>query len=109
MFYRAILGGQGTVRKRGGGTIIRRGVSEKVRERLTTPNERRLAVEVLQRRVAHFTRGMMFGSRAFVDGWFERNRPVVSGRRRTERKRGSKSMGKAALRGLFTFRNPRSP
>jgi hypothetical protein len=88
--------------------VVRRGLSEKVRERLTTPNERRLAVEVLMRRVGHFTRGTMLGSRAFVDEWFERNRGMVKGRSRAERKRGSKPLGKAALRGLYAFRDPRN-
>jgi len=40
------------------------GLYEKVRERLTTLNERRLATEVLTRRVRHFTHGVIFGSRA---------------------------------------------
>jgi putative transposase len=105
LFYRAILGGQGAERKREDGTVVRRGLSEKARERLTTPNERRLAAEILTRRVQHFTRGMIIGSRAFIDGWFEANREIVKGRSRTERKRGSKPLGKPALRGLYTFRD----
>ena len=35
VFYRAILGGQGAARKREDGTVVRRGLSEKVREKLT--------------------------------------------------------------------------
>jgi hypothetical protein len=53
----------------------------------------------------HFTRGVMIGSREFVDSWFEANRQEVSGRSQTERKRGSKSLGKQALRGLYTFQD----
>ncbi|MDB6071916.1 MAG: hypothetical protein JWL81_3087, partial [Verrucomicrobiales bacterium] len=80
--------------------------SERVRERLTTPDERLLAAEVLVRRVRHFTRGMVIGSRGFVDGWFERNRDLVaSGKSREERKRGSRSMGRPALRGLYAVRD----
>jgi REP element-mobilizing transposase RayT len=108
VFYRAILGGQGAARKREDGTVVRRGLSDKVRERLTTPDERRLAVEVLGRRVGQFTRGLLIGSRAFVDGWFERNRDVCRGRSRVERKRGSRSLGKVALRGLYSLRDPRA-
>ena len=108
VFYRAILGGQGAVRKREDGTVRRRGVSEKVRERLTTATERRVRAEVLVRRVAHFTRGMILGSRAYVDGWFEVNRDFVKGRSRTERKRGSRSLGKVALWGLYSLRAPRA-
>jgi len=107
VIYRAILGGQGAERKREDGTVARRGVSEKVRERLTTPNERRLATEVLTRRVQHFTKGVMLGSRAFIDGWFERNRDFMKGRSRLERKRGSKSLGKPGLKGLYSLRQPR--
>jgi REP element-mobilizing transposase RayT len=107
VFYRAILGGQGAARKREDGTVVRRGLSEKVRERLTSPNERRLAAEVLTRRVQHFTKGVLLGSRAFVDGWFEANRTVCQGRSRTERKRGSRSLGQAALRGLYALRDPK--
>ena len=108
VFYRAILGGQGAVRKREDGTIIRRGLSEKARERLTTATERRVRAEVLVRRIAHFTRGMMFGSREFVDGWFEANRSSVKGRSQLERKRGSRSLGRPALRGLYSLRDPRN-
>ena len=105
VFYRAILGGQGAERKREDGTVVRRGLSEKVREKLTTPNERRLTTEVLTRRVRHFTHGVIFGSRALIDGWFETNRQVVQGRSRTERKRGARSLGQPALRGLYALRD----
>ena len=103
-----ILGGQGAGRRLESGKVVRRGVPEKVRERLTTPNERRLTTEILTRRVQHFTRGVMLGSRAFIDEWFERNRQILKGRSRLERKRGSKSLGRPALRGMYTFRDPRA-
>ncbi len=108
VYYRAILGGQGAAKKRDDGTEIRRGLSEKMRERLTTATERRVRAEVLMRRVAHFTRGMMFGSREFVDGWFEANRSIVKGSSQLERKRGSRSLGQRALRGLYSLRDPRN-
>ena len=108
VFYRAILGGQGAARTREDGTVVRRGVSEKVRERLTTANERQLTTEILTRRVQHFTRGLILGSRAFIDGWFEKNREFVKGSSRTDRKRGSRSLGKRALRGLYALRDARS-
>ena len=38
--------------------------------------------------------------------WFEGNRDICRGRRRTERKRGAKSLGKPAWRGLYAFRDP---
>ena len=105
VFYRAILGGQGAERKREDGSVLRRGLWERVREKLTTPNERRLAAEVLTRRVRHFTRGVIIGSRTMIDGWFADNRQLVQGRSRTERKRGAKSMGRPALRGLYALRD----
>ena len=108
VFYRAILGGQGAARTREDGTVVRRGVSEKVRERLTTANERQLTTEILTRRVQHFTRGLILGSRAFIDGWIEKNREFVKGSSRTDRKRGSRSLGKRALRGLYALRDARS-
>ena len=108
VFYRAILGSQSPPKNHPGGTVIRRGVSETVRQRLTTPNERRLAAEVLSRRVQHFTKGVIVGSRAFIDQWFEENRDLCRGRSRTGRQRGAKPMGRPALRGLYCFRSPKS-
>ena len=107
VFYRAILGGQGAERKREDGTVVWRGLSEKVRQRLVTPKERQLAADVLTQRVAHFTQGVLIGSRAFIDRWFEDHRTICSGRSPVERKRGAKSLGKAALRGLYAFRAPK--
>jgi len=107
VFYRAILGGQGAARKREDGTVVRRGLSEKVREKLTTANERRVRAEVLIRRVQHFTKGAIFGSRAFIDAWFEANRSEIKGRSRKSRKRGSRCLGLRAMRGLYTLRDPR--
>ena len=111
VFYRAILGGQEASRKREDGTVVRRGLSEKMREQLTTASERRVRAEVFEvliRRVAHFTRGVMIGSREFVDGWFEANRSAVKGRSQRERKRGSRSLVRRALRGLYSLRDPRN-
>ena len=75
VFYRAILGGQGASRKREDGTVVRRGLSEKMWEQLTIASERRVRAEVLIRRVAHFNRGVMIGSREFV-GWVVRGEPI---------------------------------
>jgi REP element-mobilizing transposase RayT len=108
VIYRAILGAHGRERRRADGSVVKQGLSEKVREKLTTPNERRLAAEVLLRRVQHFSRGVLFGSRAFIDGWFEGHRDYMKGRSRTERKRGSRPLGQAALRGLYTLRETKS-
>ena len=85
--------------------MVRRGLSEKVREKLTTPNERLLATEMPTRRVRHFTHGVIFGSRSLIDRWFEANRQVVQGRSRVERRRGAKRLGQPALRGLYALRD----
>ncbi len=82
------------------------GVGKK-QERLTTPNERRLTAEVLTCQVQHLTTGVIVGSRVFIDGWFARHQSIVAGRSRTERQRGSNPLGRPALRGLYSFRNPR--
>lgn len=108
VFYRALLGSQGRARLRPNGTIARRGLPDSVRQRFLSASEQRLASEVLHRRVRHFTRGLLFGSRAFVDQWFERHRDYVTGRSRTGRKRGSVPLGNTVLRGLYTFRNPQT-
>jgi REP element-mobilizing transposase RayT len=107
VIYRAILGGEGRPRKRGDGKLVRRGLPEKVRARLVSHNERLVRAEILVRRIPQFTRGLLLGSRAFVDGWFEENRDFVTGSSQTERKRGSRSLGRPALRGLYAFRNSR--
>ena len=75
---------------------------------LTTPNVRQLAAEVLTCRVRHFTQGVILGSRSMIDLWFEGHRNVVTGRSRTERKRGSKSLGRPELRGLYSLRDLKS-
>jgi hypothetical protein len=106
VFYRAILGGQGTARTREDGTVVRRGVTEKTRERLTTPNERRLAAEVLTCRVQHFTKGVILGSRAFMDGWVAEHRSIVTGRSRTERRRGSKTARQTGSVGTVCLARP---
>jgi hypothetical protein len=108
VYYRALLGGQGTARTKEDGTVVRRGLSEKARQRLTTTNDRRLSAEILTHRVQHFTKGVVLGSRTFIDGWFAAHRDIVRGRSRTERQRGAKSLGRPALRGLYSLRNSAS-
>lgn len=69
VIFRAILGGQGARWTMEDEAVVRRGLSEKVRAKLTKVHERRLGAEVLNRRVQHFTRGVVLGSRAFsTDG-----------------------------------------
>ena len=60
---------------------------------------------MLLRRVQHFTRGVLFGSREFVNRWFDGNRDYVKGRSQTTRKTGARPIGKASdWGGLSSFR-----
>ncbi|MDB6071329.1 MAG: transposase, partial [Verrucomicrobiales bacterium] len=109
VMYRALLGGQGREKRAADGTLLRRGLSEKARNRLTTPDERLLRAEILTRRIRHFSRGVILGSREFVDGWFSTHRDICRGKSRTDRQTGARSLGRPALRGLYSFRNPVAP
>jgi len=51
------------------------------------------------RRRAHFTRGMTFGSREFVEEWFETNPDFIAGQSRSGRKRGLPQSGEGGLAG----------
>jgi REP element-mobilizing transposase RayT len=108
VYYRALLGGQGAERKREDGTVVRRGLPAKTRQRLITPKERQITAEILTRRIQHFTKGVLLGSRSFIDGWFAQHREIVTGRSRITRQRGSKPLGRPALRGLYSLRDPKS-
>ncbi len=90
--YRQLLGIAGRERIREDGTVVRRGVSEKVRARFE--GESGVKREQLMVRVRHFTQGVIIGSRGFIDEWFERNRNWFRGKSRTERKTGARSIGK---------------
>lgn len=104
--YRAILGGQGAAKVGPEGRILRSGIGSKTRQRLLSSDEQQLAAEMLRCRVKHFTRGVMIGSRVFINQWFEANRQVVRGRSQTDRTEGALPLRPPALRGLFSFRNP---
>ena len=71
--------------------MVRRGISEKTQERLAGEGIR---TEQLLRRVRHLTDGVILGSRAFVDGWFERNRDWFGGGSRENRATGARRIGK---------------
>ncbi len=102
--YRQMLGLAGRPRVKEDGTVIRRGVSEKVQERI----EREYGVrrEQLLKRVRHFTDGVILGSREFINGWFEQNRAWFGGKSQTERKSGARKIGKDWQR-LYNLRQLR--
>ncbi len=91
--YRQMLGVAGRPRVREDGRLVRRGVSARVQQRLagdeTAPRR-----EQLLKRVRHFTGGVILGSREFIDGWFERNRPWFGGSSQHRRRNGARRIGK---------------
>jgi hypothetical protein len=105
VFYRQLLGVAGRPRVREDGTVVRRGVSGKVQARLE--KESGVRREQLMRRVRHFTAGVIFGSREFIDGWFERNRKWFAGASCEKRKTGARKIGKDWKR-LYTLRQLQS-
>ena len=102
--YRQMLGLAGRPRTREDGKITRRGVSAKVQARL----ERETGVrrEQLLQRVRHFTQGVIFGSRGFINEWFGRNREWFGGASREHRKTGARPLGKQ-WKGLYNLRQLR--
>jgi hypothetical protein len=90
--YRQMLGIAGRPRVREDGQVVRRGVSARVQARL----ERETGVrrEQLLKRVRHFTQGVIIGSRAFIDGWFEQNRRWFRGRSAEKRKSGARKIAR---------------
>jgi putative transposase len=106
--YRHLLGCLGRPRMKeladGQVVMVRRGLSDRLRKKLERTHG--LRAEILLRRVRHFSRGVVFGGRDFVNGWFTSHRAWFGGRSATERKSGARSMGasKGELKGLFTIR-----
>ena len=102
--YRQILGLAGRARMRDDGKVVRRGVSAKVQARL----ERETGVrrEQLLRRVRHFTQGVIFGSREFINEWFGRNRAFFGGASRENRQTGARPVGRE-WKGLYNLRQLR--
>jgi hypothetical protein len=91
--YRQLLGIAGRPRVREDGVEVRRGVSAKVQARLEA--ESGVRREQLMKQVRHLTAGVIFGSRAFIDEWFERNRDWFRGRSREHRRRsGARKIGR---------------
>ena len=90
--YRQLLGIAGRPRVKDDGTVVRRGVSLKVQERLA--QESGVRREQLLKRVRHFTDGVVLGSREFINGWFEQNRSWFGGKSSEARKSGARRIGK---------------
>jgi putative transposase len=101
--YRQMLGLAGRPRTREDGKVIRRGVSARVQARLEKETGVR---EQLLQRMRHFTRGVIFGSREFINEWFERNRTFFKGISRENRKSGARPLGKR-WKGFYNLRQLR--
>ena len=78
-----------------------RGNDAKVLARLES--EHGIRREILLRRVQHLTRGVIFGSREFIDGWFERNRAWFKESSAEKRKTGARPVSKD-WKGLYNLR-----
>jgi hypothetical protein len=102
--YRRLLGIAGRPRVDEEGRVVRKGLGERTRVRLE--GEVGIRTELLLRRVRHLTDGVIFGSRGFIDGWFERNRSWFGGKSREERKTGARRIGKE-WRELYNLRQLR--
>jgi putative transposase len=107
--YRHLLGihGRPVTKEMPDRTVVsvRRGISERARKRLERENGVR--AEILLRRVKHFSHGVVFGGRLFLEKWFEEHRGWLRGRSSTDRKTGARSTGHEELRGMFTLRKLR--
>ena len=99
--YRQMLGVAGRPGIRPDGKLVRRGVSAKVLARLES--EHGIRREMLLRRVQHLTRGVIFGSREFINGWFERNRSWFKGSSAERRKTGARPVNKE-WKGIYSLR-----
>ncbi|HWB06061.1 MAG TPA: transposase [Verrucomicrobiales bacterium] len=106
LHYRQMLGLAGRERVREDGTVTRRGLSEKVQKSLANESAPAIQRELLLKRVKHFTRGVILGSREFIDDWFERHRPWFAGRSATTRETGARPISKE-WRGLYNLRQLR--
>ena len=104
--YRQMLGLAGRPRVREDGKTVRRGVSERVQQRLESASGVRR--EQLMKRVKHLTHGVIIGSREFINDWFERNRAWFGGRSQTCRKTGARRIGSGnEWQGIYNLRRLR--
>ena len=99
--YRQMLGIAGKPGILPNGKQVRRGLSAKVIAKLEA--EHGIRRELLLKRVQHFTRGVIFGSREFINGWFERNRTWFKGGSAEKRKTGARPINKD-WKGLYNLR-----
>ena len=104
VMYRQLLGIAGRPRTAEDGRVVRKGISEKVQQRLA--GERGIRRELLLRKVRHLTDGVILGSREFINGWFEQNRDWFGGASRENRTTGARRIGKD-WRKLYSLRQLR--
>jgi hypothetical protein len=82
--------------------ILRKGFKNEKVEMVRAARGHLSLQEVLRCRVRYFTRGMALGSKSYLDGVFEINRPSFG----TRRKRGAQPMRGGDFAGVFTLRAP---
>lgn len=102
--YRALLGVAGRERRTADGRVVRRGLHKEVLRRWD--EARGVRLDALNCRIIHFTRGVVIGSRRYVNDWFERNRWWFGGSSRQKRKTGARAIGPPSLLPeLYSIRN----
>lgn len=105
VIYRSFMGHLGRELHFPDGTRRRRGLSEALAERFAKEGAGAVRVESLLHRLQHLTRGVVFGSKHFIDNWFSENRlRVCSGTSATARQAGARPIGRKTLPGLHSLR-----
>ena len=99
--YRQILGVAGRSRIREDGKTL--GREEHARAQTRREFGSGVRREQLMRRVKHLTHGVVFGTREFIDEWFERNRSWFGGGSSEHRETGARPIGKE-WRTLYNLR-----
>ena len=105
VIYRSFMGHLGRELHHPDGTRRRRGLSDALAERFTREGTGAVRTESLLHRVKHLTRGVVFGSKHFIDNWFRENRPrVCSGTSAETRQTGARPLGRKTLPALHSLR-----
>ncbi len=101
--YRTHLYTHGEERRDEAGRILRFGFSSEEAQEVINRDGRMALPDLLRCRVRYFRDGLAFGSRAFVEGVFERNRAHFGAKRKT----GARRLRFCLDRGLYVARDLR--
>ena len=110
VIYRSFMGHLGRELHFPDGTRRRRGLSDALAARFQKEGAGAVQTETLLHRVRHLTRGVLFGSRDFIDNWFTENRArICTGTSAESRRTGARPIGRKLLPGLQTLRTLKTP